>query len=398
MFSDSHPNPTGMSSTSFGAVGVRGLREISGDDHAWLTSMSRPAATERRALRVVDLFCGAGGLSLGLREACSALGYGFEVALAADLDRQALAVFQRNFGPAEVLAEPVETLLSGPVGSPPTAEELAWARRLGAIDFVVGGPPCQGHSDLNNRTRRVDGRNELYLRMARAAEVLRPRFVLIENVVAARRDRRAVVDRTAAALTQQGYSVATVVLDASRFGVAQKRRRLILVAVRGENPWLELLEQLEVEPRDLEFAIGDLVGKTSPTGFDGECRSSPATRERIEYLFENNVYDLPNAQRPPCHRHGNHSYKSIYGRLRWNAPSQTITRGFYSMCMGRYVHPSERRTLTAHEAARLQFFPDSFDFSDVQGRSALAQIIGNAVPPKVAYALGVAMLATEALL
>lgn len=79
---------------------------------------------------------------------------------------------------------------------------------------------------------------------------------------------------------------------------------------------------------------------------------------------------------------------SIYGRLHWDRPAPTITRGFYCMCMGRYVHPSQRRTLTAHEAARLQFFPDWFDFSPAGSRTKLAIMIGNAVPPKIGFALG----------
>ena len=76
---------------------------------------------------------------------------------------------------------------------------------------------------------------------------------------------------------------------------------------------------------------------------------------------------------------------SVYGRLSWDKPAQTVTRGFYSMCMGRYVHPSQRRTLTAREAARLQFFPDFFDFSGANTRTAIATLIGNAVPPKLIY-------------
>lgn len=96
------------------------------------------------------------------------------------------------------------------------------------------------------------------------------------------------------------------------------------------------------------------------TLMDMPSKPSKDNLKRIDYLFENNIYDLPNEQRPPCHQKGNHTYKSIYGRLHWDEPSQTITSGFYSMCMGRYVHPQLPRTLTAHEAARLQFFPDYF--------------------------------------
>src|SRR5713101_8205724 len=110
---------------------------------------------------------------------------------------------------------------------------------------------------------------------------------------------------------------------------------------------------------------------------------------RIDYLFENKLYDLPNLKRPDCHKDGNHSYKSVYGRLRWNMPSQTITTGFGCMGQGRYVHPQLRRTITAHEAARLQTFPDWFDFGKKTSRSTLAEVVGNAVPPLLMRDLGI---------
>jgi DNA (cytosine-5)-methyltransferase 1 len=136
------------------------------------------------------------------------------------------------------------------------------------------------------------------------------------------------------------------------------------------------------------WAMRDLQSAKSTCLLDTPSKPSQANRARIAYLFDHALYDLPDSQRPPCHSSGGHSYKSIYGRLSWTSPAQTITSGFYSMCMGRYVHPSKQRTLTAHEAARLQFFPDYFSFDAAGSRTAIAQIIGNAVPPKVSYSLG----------
>src|SRR6185312_3602501 len=108
----------------------------------------------------------------------------------------------------------------------------------------------------------------------------------------------------------------------------------------------------------------------------------------MAFLFEHGLYDLPNNQRPECHRDGNHSYRSVYGRLRWTEPAQTITTGFGSMGQGRYVHPQRRRTLTPHEAARLQTFPDWFDFGKETRRGVLAKAIGNAVPPFLTLQIG----------
>jgi DNA (cytosine-5)-methyltransferase 1 len=113
---------------------------------------------------------------------------------------------------------------------------------------------------------------------------------------------------------------------------------------------------------------------------------------RVRYLFENNVYDLPDEVRPPCHRDKEHTYQSVYGRLRWNAPAQTITSGFGSMGQGRYIHPRRRRLITPHEAARIQGFPDFFDFSPAGGVTSLRKMIGNAVPPPLMIALFGALL------
>ncbi len=103
-------------------------------------------------------------------------------------------------------------------------------------------------------------------------------------------------------------------------------------------------------------------------------------------MFDHDLFDLPNELRPPCHRNKSHTYNSIYGRLKWDNAAQTLTSGFYSTSMGRYVHPSELRTLTAHEAARIQGFPDFYSFDEAKKRTNLAKILGNAVPPKLSYA------------
>ena len=115
-------------------------------------------------------------------------------------------------------------------------------------------------------------------------------------------------------------------------------------------------------------------------------RLSLANAGRAEYLLRTGKFDLPNPRRPTCHRDNpSHRYTAMYGRLRWNEPAHTITTGFGSPGQGRYLHPDEPRTLTPHEAARVQFFPDWFGFSAATTRTTLAHCIGNAVPPKLSY-------------
>ena len=113
-----------------------------------------------------------------------------------------------------------------------------------------------------------------------------------------------------------------------------------------------MLKPYETPVRDLRWAIGDLENDAGLSPDRAAGRTSAANARRIDYLFDNGLHDLPDSERPPCHRDRVHSYTSVYGRLHWDRPSPTITGGFYSMGMGRYVHPSRRRTLTPREAAR----------------------------------------------
>lgn len=368
---------------------IRGVDEES----SLLRSIVRPSYEEgQKSIRIVDMFAGCGGLTLGLAEAARELELATEVPLALDFDETPAAVFRHNFPKANVISGRVEDWFDGPMGGKLTARESRVKAETGAIDMLIGGPPCQGHSDLNNHTRRDDPKNHLYLRMARAAEVLEPRVVVVENVPMALRDRGNVVGITCAALTRAGFEVADGVIDLGLLGVPQTRKRHLLLAVRHEylDP-REILDELGElsEARSLRWAIGDLEDSTS-LPLDVPGRISPDNEQRIAYLFDQDEDDLPNSLRPRCHQ-GNHSYRSMYGRMQWGKPAQTITSGFGSMGQGRFVHPSRPRTITPHEAARIQYFPDWFDFTAgglETRRGAWATMIGNAVPPKLTLELG----------
>lgn len=356
-------------------------------DQVFLTSRQRPREVAGPLIQAVDLFAGCGGISVGLDEAARRVGRRLRVALAADVDADVMAILRRNLVVDHPRTDDVSKLFPGEVGASLSDAEARLAEAIGALDFLTGGPPCQGHSDLNNHTRRADPKNALYLTMARAAEVLRPRYVVIENVAPVQWDKSGVVTRTSEALGNAGYRVSARVVDSSKLGVPQRRRRYILFASRvpGVAPEevLSGLDQRQCEHavRTVRWAIGDLLGIKSDATFDTSSTRSAANVRRMAYLFEHGTYDLPDSERPDCHRDGGHSYRSVYGRLRWDQPAQTITTGFGSMGQGRYVHPQRRRTITPHEAARLQTFPDWFDFGTQTRRGVLAKAIGNAVPP-----------------
>lgn len=382
----------GTLATSSVAVGRKRLS--TGDLHqafdaAWLKSSSAPPPHVIRSdVRIVDLFSGCGALSLGIAEACRALSLKAEHVFASDINSAALKVFARNFPSAIVNSQPAELLVNA-VGSRTSAKERQLLATLGSIDVLAGGPPCQGHSDLNNHTRRKDPRNSLFGVMIRFAELLRPKHVLIENVPGVRHDLGGVTENGRRVLEKLGYSVFEAVLTASDFGAAQRRKRYVMVATKGHFDF-DALVRVEQE-RSVRWACGDLVNASGTGNLDSHAASSKVNKARIDYLFDYDLLDLPNQMRPPCHRLKSHSYNSVYGRLSWDIPAPTITSGFNSPGQGRFVHPQARRTLTPHEAARIQSIPDFFNWGD-SNRESLTQMIGNAVPPALAYAVALEML------
>lgn len=372
--------------------------DICESDISTLKSTISPSHDPSRSkLMIADLFSGCGGLSIGMQRAAHDIGYSVDVRLAVDSDKTAMRVYQSLFPVAYTICTPIERILDGEIGTPITDAESKIARKVGQLDFLLGGPPCQGHSNLNNHSRRDDPRNGLYLRMARAAEVLCPSVIIIENVPTVTHDVLGSVRQTIDHLEDIGYVAAQGVVDLWNLGVPQKRRRHLIIAVRDCNldPH-DLVKRLNSPicdhvPRSVRWAICDLEDTSSSNLFDSSSTPYPINQSRIDWLFDNDEIDLPNELRPPCHR-SDHSYTAMYGRMVWDAPAQTVTTGFNSMGQGRYVHPSRRRVITPHEAARLQMLPDFIDFGSVQARKHLAKLIGNSVPPPLSFAIGKMMI------
>lgn len=363
-------------------------------DASTLRSIDPPAVNPSwPALAIADLFSGCGGLSLGLQRAAHESEFSLDVKLALDSDRSAMDVYDDLFPTATTICKLIENVLDGEVDSPLTATEGELAERVGQLDFLLGGPPCQGHSNLNNHSRRDDPRNGLYLRMARAAEVLKPSAIIIENVPTVTYDVQNAVQRTIECLEESlDYSVGAGVVDLSKVGVPQTRRRHIIIALKEARvDAQELVDGLESPicghvPRTVRWAIGDLEDEPNADTFDTASTPYPVNQSRIDWLFDNDENNLPNELRPPCHQ-SDHSYTAMYGRMDWDLPAQTVTTGFNSMGQGRYVHPSRRRVITPHEAARLQMLPDFVNLRAVPARKHLAKLIGNSVPPLLSYAI-----------
>jgi DNA (cytosine-5)-methyltransferase 1 len=319
----------------------------------------------------------------------------FQSVLAADINERALGVFERNLNPQTCIKDDLSTLLDFDLEALPSRAERRLKRQVGRVDMVVAGPPCQGHSTLNNSSRNNDPRNGLYYCLARFAKLFNPRVLLIENVPAVLADRGQVVQRTHRALIALGYEVTAGVVDLVELGVPQTRRRHVLLAVlknQGGSTVISSLNRMvgrySMERRSVLWAIHDLEDRIGADPMLTPAQLKEITRQRVEFLFDNDQYDLPDSERPDCHRIKDHSYHAVYGRMRPNEPAPTLTGGWDTVGRGRFVHPTRRRTLTPREAARLQFIPDFFDFSPaVDARRDLVEMIGNAVPPKLSYVL-----------
>ena len=366
-------------------------------------------ASTGKVIRIADMFSGCGGLSYGVAESVRAAGLNPVHFLAIDIDPAPMEVYRRNLNPLhhslENLWASVTMNYSVNHHKDPPIRYLATPRVLtddlkesvGKIDLLLGSPPCEGHSTSNNVTRRTDERNKYYVSMPSIAIALEAKAVIIENVPGISHDSRHILRHSVNLFEQHGYFTDETVIDATELGLPQTRKRHVLVASRTHQPDIEAaLQQIRRPKTTLQWAIGDLEEITKESVFDTPGQLSDENIARIDYLFEKEEHDLDNSMRPRSHRKG-HTYPSIYGRLWWDRPSGTITTGFNTPGRGRYIHPGKRRTITPHEAARIQGFPDTFEFKMLDGgpmtRQALGNTIGNAVPPQIGYAAGVAALA-----
>ncbi len=387
---------------SFGSLAKRwNLAQIEGEP----TRLYRGPG--RTSVNIVDLFCGCGGFSFGIKQAAEAVGLRPVFRFVADSSRAALDVYSRNLRPLNGTHQNVEHLIDyrlrrhgnrdlPDLSSVELSTELSSV--AGLVDVFLAGPPCEGNSNLNNRTRRVDDRNELYLDAVVAGIAVGARVIAIENVPAVKRSRQEVVDRALALFEEADYQINDNGwnLTASDFGTPQERCRHFLIASRSERiVRTSDLVNLRIPAPTVAEALKSLASIERRTVFDEPSQLSDENLKRVQFLVEREEYDLPDAERPDCHRLKRHNYVSVYGRLRPDRVAPTITTGFLSPGRGRFTHPFEARSLTPREGARLQGFGADFDWmehSNTLYRSNYASMIGSAVPPQLGFAVGMAAL------
>jgi DNA (cytosine-5)-methyltransferase 1 len=331
------------------------------------------------ALTAVDLFSGAGGTTQGLREA------GYEVVSAVEFDQDAAGSYRANHADTDLLARPIQHV-----------QAPALARRLcedgTAVDLVTACPPCQPFSTLGTGDT-ADPRNALVSSVQRFVTHLQPRAVVLENVPGVWREPRFVrlVDDL-----RERYDMREYVVQATDFGVPQRRRRMIVLGIDREfgTP----------SPADLVAALPDDFDATSRTAGEALALARDLTetvdpvhrarRPRAKTLQRmlavkqgGGRRQLPEHLQLACHQKlDSQDATSIYGRIDPTKPSPTMTTRCTTPSCGRFVHPTENRGLTLREAALLQTFPVDYQF--VGGHDSIERQIGNAVPPRLAEAIG----------
>lgn len=317
----------------------------------------------------VDLFSGCGGLTVGLKRA------GFKVLGAVDVDPLSIKTYQANHKEVTAWEADIRDI-------EPAEIKSKLGLRKSALDLLAGCPPCQGFSTmrtLNGSLMVDDPRNDLLHEFLRFVEALYPRTVMMENVPGLAEDERFKVFRER--MEELGYLGDHRILNAAEYGVPQRRRRLIYLA--GRRKKISFANPTN-KHKTVKDAIGDLpkVGDSGDPVHDMPERRTPRIMELIRRIPKNggSRTDLPEECQLDCHKRCN-GFKDVYGRMSWGEVSPTITSGCFNPSKGRFLHPEEDRAITMREASLLQGFPRRYKFPVTDSKSAVALMIGNALPP-----------------
>ena len=317
----------------------------------------------------IDLFSGCGGLTEGLKQA------GFNVVAAVEINPIFVETYRLNHGNVKIWTEDIRNVKLN-----------EFKRRLGIkkgqLDLLAGCPPCQGFSTIGTR-QKDDKRNNLVLDFLRFIEALQPKAVMMENVPGLMKDYRMRMLRNR--LIEMGYDCGDTptVLNAADYGVPQRRKRMVLLA--GKKGKINLI----VNKSECK-TVRDTIAKLPVPGNGGDALHNYSEKRTAKVL--NIIKQIPKdggsrrnlkySLQLPCHKRCSSGFKDVYGRMKWDDVSPTITGGCVSPSKGRFLHPEQNRAITLREAAILQSFPIDYKFSLTSGKSVVSVMIGNALPPE----------------
>ncbi|WP_417519890.1 DNA cytosine methyltransferase [Minwuia sp.] len=360
-----------------------------------------------KILTAIDLFCGAGGLSEGLRQA------GFYVLAGNDFDEAAGSTFASTHKEAKFLAGSVQKI---------SATDFLKASNLkrGELDCLVGGPPCQAFSVYNHQRGMHDERSQLFREYLRLVEGLNPRWVIMENVTGiTSAGAGEAVQAILKGLKGLGYIVEHKILRAEEYGVPQERRRVVFIGNRLGQPivWPHKTHGDGLLPfTTIKDAIGDLpalsngekpgvmpYGRAAIGPYQKALRNgsnavynhaaprlAPINIERMKHIPPGGSWrDIPVELLPKGMKKARRcDHTKRYGRMTWDGLSCTVLTKC-DLHWGAFIHPDQDRVITVREAARIQSFPDWFQFEG--SRTEQYVQVGNAVPPILGRSIGKAI-------
>jgi len=350
-------------------------------------------------LTAVDLFAGAGGLSLGLKLA------GFNVCAAVEIDAVARDTHKANFPKAKLFNDVLTV----------TATELRAACGGQKPSLVAGCAPCQGFCSLTVKNKNEDPRNKLLLRMAELISELKPDAVMMENVPGLQTRGEEIFAEFIGTLEGLGYPArkAWKIVQMADYGIPQSRRRLVMLVGKGfEIPFPEPTHAKRPGPdsnlqpwKTLRHAIGqrkfpvtlkEAKRKGGPRVHNWHVVRDlqPQVAARLAAALPGKTWlQVDEAIRPKCHRGEYDGFTNVYQRMAWKQTPVTITGGCTTSCKGRFGHPDRRRTtISVLEAAIIQTFPEDYVFM-TEHMESVCDMIGNAVPPEFARIAGEHILA-----
>ncbi len=342
--------------------------------------------------KVLDLFCGAGGLSWGMDKNPF-----FKTVVALDFDEKAAETFKRNMPEAEVIV--------GDITDKDVKDRIVQLSQKTGVNMIVGGPPCQGYSMKGKKLGLEDPRNFLFREYLDLVSKIQPDVFVIENVKGLLLSANGwFKDEIVQAIEALGYAVRFAILNAADFGVPQSRERAIFIC--SKHGAIALPKPTVTTRTTVRDAISDLAYLESGEGeFEQEYITEPnsdyqkARREGSTKLFNHKASNhkpvaieklklIPPEQGKdflPEEMHGNQKFKTTWGRLKWDDVSPTVDTRFDASSNGTNNHPYLNRAITPREAARIQSFDDRFIFYG--SKVYIRKQIGNAVPPLLAKAI-----------
>lgn len=352
---------------------------------------------------VIDLFSGCGGLSLGFMKE------GYTVKKAVEFDEKIAYNYMMNHPKVDMIVDDIRNI------------DQSGVFKNGDADVIIGGPPCQGFSMAGARIREGfidDPRNYLFKHYFNVVKTVKPKVFVMENVkgIVTMQNGKIFEEiqkifQDAEMLDGHPYHLYYRVVKAVEFGIPQKRERMIIIGTTIDNVDVEKLWNFTIEDMKKEYptyfdkvTVEDAIGNMPGTTVDGKIPNPKAMTDYQRYISCNKdmlsnhtktnhsklavdrMSRIDNGQNfMALEEKINSVHSGSYGRLCWNEQAPTITTRFDTPAGGRFIHPTENRTISPREAARIQSFPDDFVFYG--NKTTICKAIGNAVPPKISFFL-----------